>query len=355
MLALKVIGIVCGCIAIVALATLVSVMRTRLPIPTGPWTVGTAVLTFDAMKPVIVARIWYPAAPGTRGPRAPYHFGSSGISLRDRIVGAFVRTDALIDVPMGVGREPVIVYIPGLGGRNFHNSAGTQELASHGYVVVALDDTQPSKGFDFSSISSVRGSISEGDRKVRLQARDVVRVIDELHRRDAAPSGLLSHRLALDRIGTFGFSFGGAVAAEVAATDDRVRAAVDLDGSIFGTVARTGVPKPFLFATAMTEIEDPFEADFDRKNFALLEHGLETHGGYVLKIDGVDHNNFSDAAILPSFRHTGTGPIDARKGERIVSRYVLAFFDRYLRGRAERLLDENQRLDLVASLRIYSR
>lgn len=350
-----IVAILLVCAVTLTLATIVAMMRTRLPIPTGPWIVGTTVVTFDGTRPPITARLWYPAARGARGARAPYHYAAHGISLRDRIVYAFVRTDALVGVPMRDGRLPVLIYVPGFGGRSFHNSARAQELASHGYLVVALDDTQRSPDFDFTSASGVRRSIAAGDRKVRSQARDVVRVIDELHDRDRAPSGSLSHRLALDRIGVFGFSFGGAVAAEVAATDDRVRAAVDLDGSIFGTVALTGVPKPFLFATAVTEIEDPFEADFDRKNFALLERGLKTHGGYVLKVDGADHLNFSDAGILPSLRHTGVGAIDGRRGESIVSRYVLAFFDRHLRGRPEAVLDGNRTVDAAATLRTYAR
>lgn len=348
-----IVAILLVCAVTLTLATIVAMMRTRLPIPTGPWIVGTTVVTFDGTRPPITARLWYPAARGARGARAPYHYAAHGISLRDRIVYAFVRTDALVGVPMRDGRLPVLIYVPGFGGRSFHNSARAQELASHGYLVVALDDTQRSPDFDFTSASGVRRSIAAGDRKVRSQARDVVRVIDELHDRDRAPSGSLSHRLALDRIGVFGFSFGGAVAAQIARTDRRVVAAVDLDGAIFGDVRLDGASKPFLFMTGGNEIENAFEAAFDRENIAALVRGLERHGGYVVTVDGMDHLNFSDAGVLPSLRHTGVGPIDGGRGARIVARYVRFFFDRYIRGGTARPFGVDEASNPAVTLRAF--
>lgn len=347
--------IIVACAFMAVCATVLLAIRPRLPRPTGSLPVGTSTIALEAFttdgKPV-VGCIWYPAQ-SDRGSYAAYALGATGLSVRDRIFSALVRTDARRDATSHAGRAPVIIYVPGLGGRWFHNTALAQDLASHGYAVVAIDDTQSSIGFDFSSARGIQRTLIEGDRKVELQARDVKSVLDALAKLDAAPSGVLSQRLLLERVGVLGFSFGGAVAAEVARTDRRVAAAVDLDGSIFGHVRRDGVSKPFLFMTGRNEIENVFEANFDRENSRALIRGLERHGGYYTTVDGMDHLNFSDAAVLPSLRHTGVGSIDGERGAQIVARHVRVFFDRYLRGDTAVRLGKGETADPEVALREF--
>ena len=347
--------IVSVCAIVAACATVAFAIRPRLPQPTGPLPVGTIVVALHALttegKP-IVGCVWYPSVLA-RGPHAAYALDATGLPVRDRLVSALVRTDARRNAVSRAGRAPVLVYIPGLGGRRFHNTALAQDLASHGYVVVAVDDTQPSVGFDFSSELGLKRTLTEGDRKVRLQARDIENVLDALEKLDAAPSGIFSHRLSLEHVGVFGFSFGGAVAAQIARTDRRVVAAVDLDGAIFGDVRLDGASKPFLFMTGGNEIENAFEAAFDRENIAALVRGLERHGGYVVTVDGMDHLNFSDAGVLPSLRHTGVGPIDGGRGARIVARYVRGFFDRYIRGGTARPFGVDEASNPAVTLRAF--
>ena len=329
--------------------------RPRLPRPTGSLPVGTSVVALDAFttegKP-IVGCIWYPSE-SDRGPHAAYALGATGLSARDRLVSAIVRTDARRNSAARAGRAPVIVYVPGLGGRRFNNTALAQELASHGYVVVAVDDTQPSVGFDFGSEAGIQRTLIEGDRKVRLQARDIENVIDALAKLNTSPSSVLNDRLALRRVGVLGFSFGGAVAAEIARSDRRVAAAVDLDGSIFGDARLDGVTKPFLFMTGRNEDESVFEQAFDRENMGSIVRGLERHGGYMVTIDGMDHLNFSDAGVLPSLRHTGVGPIDGARGSGIIARHVLGFFDRYLGGGTVRSFGGAEMIDPAVTFRAF--
>ena len=46
----------------------------------------------------------------------------------------------------------------------------------------------------------------------------------------------------------FGHSLGGATAAAAMLADPRIRAGVDMDGTILGKVAKQGVARPFLVA-----------------------------------------------------------------------------------------------------------
>lgn len=312
----------------------------QLPRPTGPFVVGTSVLVLGHDIPV---QIWYPAAPGAAGGRAPYRFGVRAGPLRARVTSALVQTDAWIDLPVAAGKHPVVLYAPAWGGTRYDNTVQTENLASYGYVVVAMDDLYASRPMDMTSEQTFHATLQWAGDKVRLQAaaaRDILSALGRL-RADGAQGRFAGH-LDLRRAGMFGFSFGGAVAAQAAALDPRIRAAVDLDGWIFADAADPGVPRPFLIvsssaqdslAAARSAPGDQRYSDIlDRTNLKQMLDGLARYGGYYLTVSGTDHYNFSDVALLPSFRHTGVGPIDSRRAAAIVAAYLVQFFGRYLGG-----------------------
>jgi dienelactone hydrolase len=53
-------------------------------------------------------------------------------------------------------------------------------------------------------------------------------------------------RVHFDRVGFFGFSFGGATAAEAGTFDPRVVAVANLDGSLMGHAAFGALEKPYM-------------------------------------------------------------------------------------------------------------
>lgn len=324
-----------GCV--LAGASGVSLALVRAPRPTGPWAVGTATMRLAGSSPAATtARLWYPAAPGTRGRRAPYNERASG-SLRARLVNAVVATNAVASAPVAPGRFPVIVYVPGWGGARESNSAQAENLASHGYVVVARDDAFPEAPFDFSSSAARDATVARANRKVAAAARDVSAVLDALARNAADDASPFAGRLDTTRVGILGFSFGGAVAAEAARHDPRVVAAVDLDGWLFGDALRDGVPRAFLLLGTALDTPSPnygsgaareLVAAFDRDNTERTFAGMRRYGGAFVTMDGTDHDNFTDAAWLPRLRGTGLGTIDGRRGWSLAANAILRFFDR---------------------------
>ncbi len=330
--------------------------RLSLPVPSGFWGVGTVLHRFHLDRPgrsPTVARIWYPAPANSPGRRAKYLYGTSRASLRDRLVTAFISTQSVINAPIAAGPFPLVIYVPGAGGRLVDNSSLAQELASHGFIVAAIDDTHPDIAIDFSSDAAIGRTKIDGERKVRLQATDVLSLIDALAAYSAERKGAFAGRIDSDRVGIFGFSFGGAVAAHVASMDSRIRAAVDLDGSVFGVPATGGLPKPFLLMTGAHETENPFEAAFDHENTAAAIRGMERNGGYLVTVADTEHYNFSDAAVLPSVRKTGVGSIDGRRGERIVAHYVLAFFNRWLINEPQKTPTTSASFDPAVTFHAY--
>lgn len=322
-----------------------------LPQPTGPAAVGTVLVPLAiARGRTTTLQVWYPAsgAVGSSAPYAPYAMGLA-LPLRMRFVGALVRTDATANAPTESGRWPVIFYVPGLGGNRATNTTLAQDLASNGYIVFAMNDTQPqSVGFDFSTPRAVRSSIDLGERKALLESEDVSAAIDAIGRLDAARDGRFAGKLDLARLGFVGFSFGGAVGAETAVRDRRIAAAVNLDGWNLGRSMREGVDRPQLvmLSTPLVSADDAARfgvandrESFDRKIGASISAGLRRHGGYVAELDGFGHNDFTDAFLLPSLRHRGGGSIEPARAYRIVERYVRAFLGRYLKGKSEPMLD----------------
>src|ERR687898_2092518 len=139
----------------------------RFPHPSGPYEIGT--LTYhwvDADRPEVftadpddrrelMVQIWYPAEGDPSSPRAPY------IQDADAITSAFARlfdvpefllgnlkyvtTNAIPSAPVAAPMAddepgyPVLIFLEGLGAFRQMNTYQVEELVSHGYVVVAID------------------------------------------------------------------------------------------------------------------------------------------------------------------------------------------------------------------------
>ncbi len=347
-----------------AAAAVYGLARFRLPEPAGPDAVGTLLLQTSPS----VVQVWYPALPAGARRRAPYRFGSSGGSLRARIFGALIRTNAFVDAPVLPGRHPFLVYVAGWGGTRADNTALIEDLASHGYVVAAFDDVRAEVPMDFGSAGGYRRTLRVAQEKLDAQVAAARDLLDRLQAADGSPErSRLARRIDFERIGALGFSFGGAAAAQLARDDPRVKAAVNLDGWMFGSAAGRGVPKPFLIVSSAPDAagagddRSSYELLLDRQNEREVESGLRRYGGYVALVRGTRHFDFCDASLLPSVRHTGLGSLDGRQVAGIVARYVGAFFEESLDGRPSPLLadaagnDDAERPDPHVRLVVWPR
>ncbi len=134
----------------------------------------------------------------------------------------------------------------------------TEDLVSHGFVVVTVDHPYDGAAVEFPNGAIVKSTplAVPGNDKVltyetwyamvkpllRVRVADVRFVLDELAIIDAgknpdADGRQLPHNLAgtldLKRIGMFGHSLGGATMAQVMRADSRIRAGLSLDGPFF--------------------------------------------------------------------------------------------------------------------------
>src|SRR5262249_43974891 len=207
-------------------------------------------------------QVWYPAE--WAGPGRPYRTPAETEFKKRHL--ALVKTNAATGVPVASAqaRYPVVIFSPAWTGRRNQNTVQAEELASHGFVVVGIDHpygtdltifpdgrmarTTLGDFLDCATDETVQESVRTAEAQLRIRAADVCFVLDELERLDRSDlQDILTGRLDTSRVGIFGHSFGGAVAAEVCLIDARFQAGINLDGLIFGEPTRQRIGKPFLF------------------------------------------------------------------------------------------------------------
>jgi predicted dienelactone hydrolase len=372
-----------GLLLIIAGIAYVEVRRHQpltLPAPTGPYAVGRVEYAWtdqartDPLAPhagtkrALVVWAWYPAAGVPSAQPAPY-LPPPWATVSDQQRGLIgqqlfqsadsIRTNSIAQAPLapGAARYPVLIFEPGYGLIPTQYTTLLEDLASHGYIVFAIAPTYSADAVVFPDGRVVErspaGSLPEsgvgvqaaGDRLVMVWARDVIFIMNQLQRLNAARGQLFSGRLDLARLGVFGHSFGGATAAQVCHMDTRCKAGVDLDGDLAGSVVHSGLTTPFMVLQSDCGgcADAPCRAMQGQVQAILrtVPHGAR----YDLSIAGLEHFNFADYAVeFTPLRLLGVlGSIDGVRGLQITRAYVRAFFDTYLTKGPSPLLQGSSR------------
>src|SRR5262249_4914200 len=154
------------------------------------------------------------------------------------------------------GGWPVVLFSTGYGVERQLYTGLVQDLASHGYVVAAIDHPHDANIVSFPdghtvSIGKVGESKNAIAKALTVRIADTRYVLGALTRLNReSPRDAFSGRFNLDHVGMFGHSLGGATAAATMLTDQRIDAGLDMDGFLFGKVAVTGLEKPFMLFAA---------------------------------------------------------------------------------------------------------
>ncbi len=154
-----------------------------------------------------------------------------------------------------------------------------------------------------------------------------------------------------DKIGMFGHSFGGATSAQMLVKDARIKAAIDMDGGLYGDpLPKNGPQKPFMLMNAEATIHFMKEAKNQKINGIqdeLLEISylrnktIEKPGAYTVVIPKTNHNSFTDlAAFSPIINEPDE---DVSANYTLINKLVTSFFDQNLKGINENHLEEIQK------------
>ena len=138
--------------------------------------------------------------------------------------------------------------------------------------------------------------------------------------------GLFIGKLDLDKIGVFGHSVGGGSAGNLAMKDNRVKAAVNLDGIQWGNKIDSTYHIPYLYVSA------DWPAEHEDINSHVYKN-KSTDYFYESKLLKSGHPDFMDIPfMIPVKSLAGTGEIDPYLGTEIITKLVTSFFDRHLKN-----------------------
>ncbi|QFZ18134.1 alpha/beta hydrolase family protein [Saccharothrix syringae] len=377
---IKTLGVLTGALLLTTTTTASATPDPVLPAPTGPHRVGSVDLHLvDETRPdpwvpgttrELVVTLRYPA-PRTDHPRTAFlppgaaavvaEVDAARLGVDPASLDYGFPTHARANAPVLGGRHPVVLYSPGAGESRAFGTALTEQLASEGYVVVAIDHTHEAPAVEFPDGRVARRAVPRQTAEVLramidTRVRDAQFVLDRLEvlTRGGNPDAagrelphLLGRSLDLSRVGAFGHSGGGFTAAELMRSDRRVDAGADLDGSMtysrsaldFGRVAHEGLDRPFLLMSA---------GDHSAATDPSWRLFLGNHRSWVrqLHLPAGEHFSYTDHQVLlhragvPAQARAGAvGTVDPLRSTASQRAYLGAHFDLHLRHRPTRLFD----------------
>jgi dienelactone hydrolase len=328
----------------------------------------------------VPAVVWYPAAPSASAAAAAYlpkawklHAALWGVAANR------VATHSVEDAPVAAGAErfPVLLFSPA-GWPPYFYAAMLEEIASHGYVVVALAHSHEMIPMTITTRgrrrwfrnAAIAGALTVSKRPhaddvrdrgavVDVKAADLRFALDQLAALDNG-SGPLAGRIDLSRVGVFGHSFGGAAAVVACRADPRFVACANLDGGMWRQPEQCTVERPCLLLFAEhPEMTQPCETSVEQKMFSSVEwceldRALHLRAwqalvdsarpGSCAQIHGSEHRTFMDWRLLPlrrwSIGRMGDASIDGRAMWAATTRSLLALFDEHLRETSAPTLDQ---------------
>lgn len=345
----------------------------------------------------LMLSVWYPSRQGG-GARAPYASGAVADFLLSQVEKVGLSRDAVdVDgsranarlgtgVAADEGPLPVLLYSHGFTQTRYQATAQLEELASQGYAVVAMDHPYESIAVELADGRVVRSAVPEEmgatemyREAIGVRQDDVRFVLDTLERAaDGAGSSALGgeakgvdgaggvppglvEAMDLSSVGMFGHSAGGFTAAELMVVEDRIDAGVDLDGSIgyhvpdevWGRSNTNGSDRPFMIMGGgwssagypHTSRESPdWELFRTASTGPTVEVYLEEgeHMSFIDTqwfLDQLDEGAHPSGPAWERAVEASIGSIDPGRSVAAQRAYLTAFFDEYLRGEEQALLD----------------
>ncbi len=352
----------------IVIAPLYAVPIITFKAPTGNYEVGTrsVMLTHNKGKDNekdMMIQLYYPSV-DNKGKFTDYSVDIDALrhelartqGMPDSITGHMnqIKTHSYLDGKVATNEKfPLLIFSHGMTLYNRQNTFQLEELASHGYVIAAVNYTKDSAMTLFENQDYVPYEDKDltleylDEHNLEWQA-DARFVLDSLLEEKNKTYDDLMKQVDTEKIGALGHSYGGATSTYSLINDDRIKAAINMDGGFYGPAINEGdITKPFLLMNAsdtiknMKEGKDPLFVECGIRNDQVNQPGV-----YKLILPNTDHGSFTDLA--------GFSPLVAVKGADYkgtfdkINQISLTFFDKHLKNSNPDALDDylNQHQDI---------
>ena len=150
---------------------------------------------------------------------------------------------------------PILLLSPGWGIPRFYYNVLASAIASEGFIVITIDHPEDANIIVYPDghevyLNATTWNNGNTTQSELTRAADASFVIDQLGNATAMAELLCQrqpHPLSTKRIGMLGHSLGGAAAVIAAGKDARIRGAINWDGTISGSLPRSGLSQGVLF------------------------------------------------------------------------------------------------------------
>jgi dienelactone hydrolase len=210
-------------------------------------------------------------------------------------------------------------------------------LAESGFAVVAIDHPKtgnpattifPNGDIVTCSVSTIMFSDVSWETRFDLRILDMKAAIEELKKINISS---FDNKLDLESIGSFGQSNGGATSAYALSKIPEIKAAVNLDGSLFtDQLSYTETSKPYLIIAQFDQ------SDLDAKGNASIESDLINSSllnGTTINLNTYDHLDFTDIRSLEKFLDFKlvNSEVDPSEGSQSLQKELIKFFSQTLK------------------------
>jgi len=348
-------------------------LATPAPATTGPYAVGTfSMVMIDPSRTntaggtnyQFMTTFWYPAVPQAGVLPAiyvepqiaiggSYNFTPCGSDFSSQVKASY--SHALSNAPLAtnLAKYPVLLDSPGGGEHRRRHTDKAEELASWGYIVVAHDanDTGMSV-FPDGRVVTGQPIPWPYTRAYFLAAfesrvRDMQFVLDQLPVLNASDPRLAGC-LDLDRIGAFGHSNGGIASMLLCRRDPRCKACASSDFVLLETNLMTQPQGcPWLYFRSDWGPDPGRNYIGQWQDMGLQVFSQQQSNAYWVKLGSTIHWHFIDTGLIAdsaslacSFGTPMSGQfLPGARVSQIGRAYLLSFFNKFLKGQDDHLLD----------------
>ncbi|HNO84508.1 MAG TPA: hypothetical protein PKM54_07770 [Anaerolineales bacterium] len=352
----------------------------QIPTPSGSLKIGTVIYEFtdtsrtelysdDKSEPRrFMVQAWYPATPQKSDQHAQWMSNAEtfapAISGYLNLPSFFLDHLALVNVPAYENAQaaktdtgyPIIVFSHGWNGFNAQNTGQVLELASRGYVVIAVQHTYGAvvTVFPDGTVAPNNPQALPEDandpnyevvarKLVNQWAGDISFTLDQFAGQNQDSESIFFQTLDLSRVGVYGHSTGGGAAIQFCGTDPRCKTILGMDPfmrPVSEEVLQNGLSQPsfFMFSQGWADVTD----SKNNQLFNQFQPNLGDNRGIIV-ISGTKHFDFSDLPLLsPIAPQLGLkGPLNGGRVVEIVNSYLLGFFEMTLKNQPSELFNGN--------------